>query len=563
MKRITLFFSFICLILATFIACNDGSLTFVNDMKEDTSSGGSSGGSSSSSIPIVVTAKAVTICVGSDAPALEYTTDPDPLPENVELTGALACTFDKDIPDVYPITQGTLKLSGKDADKYFIVYVEANLTVAVDPRIYVDGQTLKTAIKYFHDRDSLPKTFVKSSDAPQPTQLVSYLNGLFLWYDSDNKIVYYYSENGMTYITGSCKELFNDCKYFTSIDFTGFDTSMTDNMMKMFSGCLILADLTFDADHFLTSNVTDMSLMFINCNTLAELDLSHFDTGKVTTMQKMFMRCFGLASLNLGGSFGKNTANVEDMSYMFSNCTALSDLTLYESGSEPSLNTSSVKDMSYMFKECSSLTSLNVKNWDVGQVKNFAYMFAGKQKSGSTPAVYIKIGQLDVKNWDVGQNITETDPAKLIDMTCMFDYCNELTSIDMSGWNFSKIMDINRMFDRCEKLSTIIFPDNTDLTNIKNMMFVFGHTFKLTPEYLRNNIISKWIANTNIYNIFNDNSSTDGDNYGQNRIVTNDMDAEIAGNFTTNTDYTSADSLTLHLGSCKNVKGQRLSKGTK
>lgn len=43
-----------------------------------------------------------------------------------------------------------------------------------------------------------------------------------------------------------------------------------------------------------TSNVTDMTAMFNDCNRLTSLDLSHFDTSKVTNMGTMFTMCLNL-----------------------------------------------------------------------------------------------------------------------------------------------------------------------------------------------------------------------------------------------------------------------------
>ena len=69
-----------------------------------------------------------------------------------------------------------------------------------------------------------------------------------------------------------------------------------------------------------TSQVTDMSRMFYNCDQLTSLDLSNFDTSKATNMDSMFYYCYKLTSLDLS-SF--NTSNVTDMSNMFYYCDSL------------------------------------------------------------------------------------------------------------------------------------------------------------------------------------------------------------------------------------------------
>ncbi|MBF1069613.1 MAG: BspA family leucine-rich repeat surface protein, partial [Prevotellaceae bacterium] len=51
-------------------------------------------------------------------------------------------------------------------------------------------------------------------------------------------------------------------------------------------------------EHLNTSQVTDMSGMFLGCSSLTEIDLSHFDTSQVTNMNGMFMECSSLTALD-------------------------------------------------------------------------------------------------------------------------------------------------------------------------------------------------------------------------------------------------------------------------
>ena len=50
-----------------------------------------------------------------------------------------------------------------------------------------------------------------------------------------------------------------------------------------------------------TSQVTNMSEMFYDCNSLTSLDLSGFDTSQVTDMRAMFSGCSSLTSLDVSG----------------------------------------------------------------------------------------------------------------------------------------------------------------------------------------------------------------------------------------------------------------------
>ena len=46
--------------------------------------------------------------------------------------------------------------------------------------------------------------------------------------------------------------------------------------------------------NFNTSKVEDIAFMFLNCSELKSLDLSKFDTSQVTDMSRMFYNCSSL-----------------------------------------------------------------------------------------------------------------------------------------------------------------------------------------------------------------------------------------------------------------------------
>ena len=119
-------------------------------------------------------------------------------------------------------------------------------------------------------------------------------------------------------------------------------------------------------ENFNTANVTDMSYMFSGCYNLTSLNLSNFNTANVRDMDGMFWGCTSLTGLDLSNF---NTENVIYMGFMFDSCISLTSLNL------SSFNTSNVTNMSYMFYKCSSLTSLNLSNFNTANVKYMQYMF--------------------------------------------------------------------------------------------------------------------------------------------------------------------------------------------
>ena len=175
---------------------------------------------------------------------------------------------------------------------------------------------------------------------------------------------------------------------------------------------------------FDTSNVTDMSWMFFDCSSLTELDVSGFDTSNVTDMSNMFAGCSSLTELDLSGF---DTSNVTDMSYMFCFCESLTELDL--SG----FDTSNVTDMSWMFYGCESLTELDLNGFDTSNVTDMSYMFCFCES----------LMELDLSDFDT---------SIVTDMSEMFSGCKSLMKLDVSGFDTGNVTDMSEMFYDCENL---------------------------------------------------------------------------------------------------------------
>ena len=125
-----------------------------------------------------------------------------------------------------------------------------------------------------------------------------------------------------------------------------FETFTPTTLSRFFGGLVKLETIT-GLEYLNTANVTDMSLLFNNCQKLTSLDVTHFNTAKVTNMYRMFNAC-GLTSLDLSNF---NTAKVENMELMFSGCSNLK--TIYASDK---FKTAAVTKSKNMFLGCSSLS---------------------------------------------------------------------------------------------------------------------------------------------------------------------------------------------------------------
>ena len=114
-----------------------------------------------------------------------------------------------------------------------------------------------------------------------------------------------------------------------------------------------------------TSEVTNMSFMFLKCYQLTSIDVSHFNTSKVITMNGMFFDCRGLTSLDLS-SF--NTSKVSYMVDMFWNSSNLRTIHVGNGWS-----TAAVTDSDDMFTFCTNLVGGQGTNYNDSNPKDKTY----------------------------------------------------------------------------------------------------------------------------------------------------------------------------------------------
>ncbi|RGL59457.1 BspA family leucine-rich repeat surface protein [Segatella copri] len=216
-----------------------------------------------------------------------------------------------------------------------------------------------------------------------------------------------------------------------------FKTYAPTSLYGFFRGLTKLETIK-DLKYLNTEQVTNMSYMFSDCSALTSLDVTHFNTAKVTNMNYMFYRCSKLTSLDVTKF---NTANVTNMSYMFCRCPVLSSLDVTK------FNTANVTNMSYMFESCSALSSLDLSNFNTAIVTDMSYMFYGCSALSS----------LDLSNFytkEVGN------------MVCMFSGCSALKTIYASEkFVTSKVQSGEGMFAWCKNLKGTILEYNNSKTD--------------------------------------------------------------------------------------------------
>ena len=238
-----------------------------------------------------------------------------------------------------------------------------------------------------------------------------------------------------------------------------FKTYAPTSLKDFFIGCNALETIS-GLEYLNTANVEDMSYMFYDCSALKSLDLTNFNTANVTYMYGMFDGCSALESLNLTNF---NTANVENMSSMFYDCSALKSLDL------TNFNTAKVEYMNNMFDGCSALESLNLTNFNTAKVEYMNYMFDGCSALESL-------------------NLTNFNTAEVTNMSYMFKGCSALTSLDLTNFNTAKVEYMSNMFEGCSALTTIYVSDKfvTSQVTYSDDMFNGCKSLKGFIEHINN-----------------------------------------------------------------------------
>ena len=116
-------------------------------------------------------------------------------------------------------------------------------------------------------------------------------------------------------------EWFNNAADITTVVFDqSFQLARPKTCYYWFENCFFLAEIE-GIEYLNTSEVTDMSGMFVSCYALKSLDLSSFNTSKVTSMDMMFAFCQALETILVGDGWNVEKVTVSDN--MFLDCENL------------------------------------------------------------------------------------------------------------------------------------------------------------------------------------------------------------------------------------------------
>ena len=261
------------------------------------------------------------------------------------------------------------------------IYFKADESFKVGDEIVLDVNDVEYSLIQ-EDDSFLSVHFAGTSYGLENKQIVLHIGNpeaeAYAHLSSDGTTLTFYYDNLKESRTGTVYDMngiseypvWTDEEVAAGITRVAFDSSFQNYLPGTAYGWFYMMGLLTHVDgmaYFDTSNVSEMTGMFLFCDQLTSLDVSHFDTSKVTNMWAMFYGCSGLTSLDVSRF---DTSNVTDLTGLFYGCSSLTSLDV------SSFDTSSASSLMGMFYGCSSLTSLDVSHFDTSNATDTRLMFA-------------------------------------------------------------------------------------------------------------------------------------------------------------------------------------------
>lgn len=267
-------------------------------------------------------------------------------------------------------------------------------------------------------------------------------------------------------------------KWCKVLDCSSWDTSNITNMGNLFWMCN--RSSFEDIYNWDTSNVTTLRNAFGRNYYCDKLDLSKWDVSNVTSTYQMFydtnfkdikMADLDWNSLTSASQMFYIAAGLEALTIPNWNAPVLTTIDNFLATSEnvekidmSSFDAPKVTNAKFAFAQCKKLKSLDLSTWNLLKITNIYGMFHSCES----------LEDLDLSG--IGGNVTDMSYAfniceklKYLDlhnfntsnttsMLQLFCYDENLETINMSGWDFSKVQNMNYMFYDCHSLKNIIGP---------------------------------------------------------------------------------------------------------
>lgn len=139
--------------------------------------------------------------------------------------------------------------------------------------------------------------------------------------------------------------------------------------------------------------------------------------------------------------------------FAFYFCTSLKNINGLEN-----ISTSNMMNMDAAFAHCLSLTSLNLTSFNTSKVTSMANMF------------------FNCKKLSLISNLNKLNTVNVNDMQFMFQFCEALTSLDLTSWDTSNVINMSGIFNSCPNIKEIkVSRDKWNTTNVTNSNYMFDN----------------------------------------------------------------------------------------
>lgn len=172
----------------------------------------------------------------------------------------------------------------------------------------------------------------------------------------------------------------------------------------------------------------DASGMFNRLDQLTDVDFEGFDLTYTSSVADMFFTCRSLESIDISDW---NSGNVEYFNGLFQECKSLKNVNM------DGLDVHSAVSFGMMFSGCSVLEDVDMSTFDTPALQDIGFMFY------YSPSI---------KNVVFGERF---NTSRITNFVGIFQGCNSIESIDMSMFDMSNATSYARLFAQCYNLKDI------------------------------------------------------------------------------------------------------------
>ena len=208
-----------------------------------------------------------------------------------------------------------------------------------------------------------------------------------------------------------------------------------------------------------------------------------------------------IANINFGGGGGGETAKLQKKSMTVSSATAtIVPDAGYDGMTKVDVDATEYGTSNYndgVLAQKAKLTEINITE-NGTYTKEDGYSNVVVDVKAPTETIDLKTGIKFGKSTFSAMPFTLICDSGVTDMSSVFQFCENLTTLDVSNFDTSNVTDMNYMFYSCGNLTTLDL-SNFNTSNVTNMFYMFYSCGKLTTLDLSSFNTSKVFSMSNMF----------------------------------------------------------------